>query len=305
MTVCIAEGWVKEAGARTASERPSNLVAASFYESAIKTYRTVPRTERARCKVDERLAELHRQMSEAGSRARDEMGVITSPTIDITEMVESARRSVRGKTAPEALHALANIYPGFRVKRMRTQAEELLKEFPIQAMFAAIHMASDGRVIAKRPGMDSGAEGYEATVWAEMVKDFGIEVSLVVQGMIWPALDVVILEHRLREGDFIALARRSPIVPADRERLFGRALFAGYERDLAGALHFLVPQIEHMVRTHLKAAKVKTTNLDKEGIENEYGLSADGAPRSRASLRRGPRIRDQGLVLRSAGTKSP
>jgi len=273
MAVCVAEAWVKEAVAQMSSERPSNLVAASFYESAIQAYRTVPRAERGRFKVEERLAELHREMSEAGARARGEMGVITSPPIDLTEMVKNARRSVSGKDATKALLALANIYPGFQVERLRTQAEEMLKEFPIQAIFPATHVSRDGRVIAKRPGMESGGEGYEATVWAEMIKNYGIELCVAVQGGIWPALDVVVLEHRLREGDFISLARRSPIVPAGRERLFGKALFAGYERDLAGALHVLVPQIEHMIRTHLKAAGVKTTTLDKAGIENESGLS--------------------------------
>jgi hypothetical protein len=103
---------------------------------------------------------------------------------------------------------------------------------------------------------------------------YGLEVGLVVQGDIWPALEVLALEHRLRESDFVAIAGRSPIVPKGRERLFGKALFAGYDKDFVSALHLLVPQIEHMVRWHLKAAGIKTTNLDKDGVENENGLNA-------------------------------
>src|SRR5262249_59954822 len=81
-------------------------------------------------------------------------------------------------------------------------------------------------------------------------------------------------EHRIRENDFVAIAAGSPIVPKDRAPLFGKGLFAGYDKDFVTAIHVLVPQIEHMVRVHLKAAGVKTTNLDKDGIENENGLSA-------------------------------
>ena len=44
MTVEVAEGWVKEAVARLSSDQPSHMVAASFYESAIQTYRTIPRS---------------------------------------------------------------------------------------------------------------------------------------------------------------------------------------------------------------------------------------------------------------------
>ena len=96
---------------------------------------------------------------------------------------------------------------------------------------------------------------------------------MIVQAAILPALEVLLLEHRLREDDFISLATRSPIVPKGRERLFGKALFAGYEMDFLVALHLLVPQIEHIVRSNLKSAGVTTTNLDKNGIENENGLS--------------------------------
>ena len=35
-----------------------------------------------------------------------------------------------------------------------------------------------------------------------------------------------------------------------------------------------VPQLEHMVRSHLQAAGVRTTTLNENGIENENGLSA-------------------------------
>ncbi|MBK8286562.1 MAG: DUF4209 domain-containing protein, partial [Ahniella sp.] len=135
-------------------------------------------------------------------------------------------------------------------------------------------MSHDGRVIAKRPAMSMGAEPTEddeIAIRAEMIRDYGILVSIVVQGDIWPALEVLLLEHRLREADFVDLARQSPIVPKDRSVLFGKALFAGYERDYVTSLHLLTPQIEHMVRVHLQQAGAKTTNIDKDGIQNETG----------------------------------
>lgn len=137
-------------------------------------------------------------------------------------------------------------------------------------------MSRDGRVIAKRPAMSLGAEltsDDEIAIRAEMIRDYGIRVSLAVRGSIWPALEMLLLEHRLREVDFIALARNSPIVPKERAGLFGKALFAGYERDFVTALHLLTPQIEHLVRVHLKQAGAKTTNIDKDGIQNENGMS--------------------------------
>jgi hypothetical protein len=136
-------------------------------------------------------------------------------------------------------------------------------------------MSRDGRVIAKQPaaGFENAPTSDDPALWAQMVHDYQILINIVVHGGIWPALEVLLQEHRLREEDFIALASQSPIVPPGRERLFGKALYAGFDRDFTVSMHLLAPQIEHMVRFHLKNAGVKTTNLDIDGIENENGLS--------------------------------
>ncbi|OOZ40859.1 hypothetical protein BOW53_05860 [Solemya pervernicosa gill symbiont] len=128
----------------------------------------------------------------------------------------------------------------------------MLEKHPLQALFSATHMSTDGRVIAKRPGAEFGEAGGGETLWAEMVKHYIMELGLVVQGDLWPALEIVRLEHRIQEGDFLSIARLSPIVPPGRERLIAKALFAGYDNDFVTAIHILVPQLEHLVRFHLK-----------------------------------------------------
>jgi hypothetical protein len=277
MTAALAEGWVKEAVARVSSVNVSHMAAATFYENAVQIYRTIPRAERAAHRVDERLGELRAHLSESGEKSLSEMARISSPGVDISQIVENARKAVSGKTAIEALKAFCNLHRGVDAKQARESALERLRNHPLQALFAATVMSRDGRVIAKRPGMSLGGTpsgGDEVTIRAEMIRGYGISLGIVVQGDIWPALEVLWLEHRLHETDFIGLASQSPIVPKDRVRLFGKALFSGYDRDFITALHLLVPQIEHLVRHHLKQSGVKTTTLDANGIENEVGLSA-------------------------------
>jgi hypothetical protein len=277
MTKNLAEGWVKEAIARTSTEQPSYMVAASFYENAIQIYRTIPRPERSINRVDERIDELRVHLSECGEKSLGEMGVIRSPGVNISGMVQSSRKAVRGKNATEALKAFANLYGGVNVKEMREATIERIREFPLQSLFPATIMSPDGRVIAKRPGMGLGnalTGEDEVAIRSDMIRDYGIEIGLVVQGNIWPALEELLVEHRLTESDFTNLARQSPIVPKGREHLFGKALFAGYDRDFVAALHVLVPQVENLVRHHLKAVGAKTTTLSLDGIENEIGLSA-------------------------------
>ncbi len=275
MTVAVAEGWVKEAIARVSSDQPSHMVAASFYENAIQIYRSIPRSQRLIHQGDERIAELHQHMSDAGEKSLDELGAVKTPGVDISELVENARKSVAGKPVQDALFSFANIYQGARVDQVRTAAEKILQQSIFRRLAGSTHLSRDGRVIAKLPaaGFDNAPASDDPALWAQMVHDYQILINIVVHGDIWPAHEVLLQEHRLREDDFIGLASQSPIVPRGRERLFGKALYAGFDRDFTVSIHLLAPQIEHMVRFHLKSAGVKTTNLDIDGIENENGLS--------------------------------
>lgn len=276
MTACEAEGWVKEAVARVLAANPSHMAAATFYENAIQIYRTIPRSERAAHRVDERLDELRAHLSESGEKSLAEMGRVSTPGVDLSKLVENARKAVSGKPPIEALKAFCNLHPGVDATKTRVSALERLRDHPLQAHLPATVVSRDGRVIAKRSGLSvSGtpSEDDEVTIRAEMIRGYGIWLGIAVQGEIWPALEVLWLEHRLHETDFVDLANQSPIVPKDRVRLFGKALFSGYDRDFVTALHLLVPQVEHLVRHHLKQAGAKTTTLDLNGIENEIGLS--------------------------------
>lgn len=275
MAVAFAEGWVREAEVRASSDNPSHMVAASFYENAIQVYRTIPRAERGPHKVDERIAELRNHLNEAGEKSLDEMGVISTNGTDISEMIKQAQDSVRGKKPLEALGAFANLCH-IDAKDIRETAIKNLGEHPLMGIFPATVISGDGRVIAKQPGMsfgDSETGDDEGAIWAQMTRHYSIIISLTVQGSILPALELLMQEHRLRENDFAGLCMQSPIVPKDRAQLWGRALYAGYDHDFVAAIHLLCPQIEHMVRVHLKAAGAKTTTLSQQGIETENGLS--------------------------------
>ena len=276
MTVEMAENWVKEAVARVSSDQPSHMVAASFYEKAIQTYRTIPRLERATYRVDERIAELKRRLNESGERSLDEMDVISIPEQDISQFVENARNAVRGKALDEALKIFVNL-SRTNAKKLREITIKNLEHFIAHRLSPTTFISRDGRVTAKVPSMSSSSvpsDDDDEVIRSKMVENYCIHVGLVVQGSILPAQEVLLLEHRLREADFVNLTRQSPIVPIGRELLFGKALFAGYDRDFVTALHILVPQIEHMMRYHLKQAGVQTTNIDSNGIENENGLSS-------------------------------
>lgn len=267
----------REAAVRTALGQ--HTVAGHRYEEAIQTYRTIPRAERGKHRGEERIADLRARLNESRKKSLDELNwhTISTPSVDISQIAEDARNVVRGKAPFEALEEFANLHPGANTEELCETATELLQTHTFHASFPTTVMNSDGRVIAKRPGMspsDTPSKDDETRIYYEMICNYSLHVGLVVEGLILPAHDILVLEHRLREADFVNLARQSPIVPIRRELLFGKALFAGYDRDFITALHLLVPQIEHLVRFHLKQDGIKTTTLDSNGIETENRLSS-------------------------------
>lgn len=274
-TARLAESFVREADTRLAPPHPSYGAASGFYEQAIKVYRSIPRDERESLSVDNRIAELRALLQSSGKRALEEMGQVAGESIDLSEEIDKAAQSVRSKTSAQALLAFVNLIPPVNCTKLRERVLERLRTPSLLHRIPRILVAGDGRVVAKVPALDSDDltnPGNDDFIRHEMLHEYVFERRFHVMADILPALDVLRVEHRFTEGDFTEIASRSPIVPIGRERLFGKALLAGVEHDFVGALHVLVPQIENMVRHHLKEAGARTTTLDKDGVETENGM---------------------------------
>lgn len=271
-----AETYVKEAQARMTSPNPSHMVAASFLENAIQQYRLVPKAMRGKRNVNQRMEELHRLMNEHGENVMAEMVTIQSESIDVSDIVRQVTEMVSGKSLSAAMYAFTQIFQPQSFNTYRQLAEKSLNAGSIISMISADHVSSDGRVVAKRPGMSSNgpaAPENAETLRAEMVKHYVFDISMGVRAQIYPALQVLLREHRFFLSDLIQLASESPIVPPDRIQLIGRALYFGFEEDFETALHLCAPQIENVVRVRLKRNRVKTSRVDPGGIETENGLS--------------------------------
>ena len=274
MTVAQAEAWVKEAEARTRSDEQGFLVAVDCYEMAIKVYQTIPRAERDPYQIDQRIAELQRHHTECREKSQGQFGTFVSASMDLTDVADDARNAVANKSLEDAMSAFAGLFI-ISAERLRSLAVESLANSQIRAFIPAVFLDSDNRVIARHSGMSgtTPTEADETVISAEMAGHYSWMISSAVYGRILPALDTLTSEHIVGKAGFVQLARQSPIVPPGREILFGKALFYGFDREFGTALHLLVPQIENMVRFHLKLRGAKTTYVDPYGIETENGLS--------------------------------
>ncbi len=275
MTIAQAEALVKDADARVSVSQASYSAAATFLERAVQVYRSIPRAYRDSHQVDQRVDELRSLINEYGVLALDEMGTFSGSKLDLNGYIQQARDAVSGLPIGEALNVFANLHHT-RAKQLRQSATDSLARSPLRAHIPKVISSHDGRRIARTRGISGSTptQDDDAEIRAEMIGMHYLPfLDVTVNAAILPALEVLVLEHRLQTADLIELARRSPIVPAGREGLFGKALAFGFDGDFATSLHLLAPQIEHMVRVQLNLAGVNTTRFDQGGLVSENGLS--------------------------------
>ena len=219
MIARLAEEWVVEGDTR------DNLTRIHSYEKAIQTYRKIPKQFRISHDVANSLLELHKKLTLAGKNSQQEMKCISSDSIDITGFIQKSKKIVSGKNVSDALLTLANIYH-VQVTEIKKIAKENQEIYIGNILFPRTFISSDGRVIAKESNMND-----DEKIWINMVQNYSMELGLVVQANILPALSTIRQEHRLREIDFYSITSQSPIVPTGRERLIAKALYAGYDND--------------------------------------------------------------------------
>ena len=278
LTIIImrAETAVRQGEARVSGGdgEPSFRAAAYSYREAIEAYREIPRAARADRGLEERIDGLRIVFSDARERAQDEMVETELPGVDISKQVRTAQNAVRGRTPLEALAAFANLVRGPIRSQLLENALDESKQSLFRSLMTVARETRDGRRVGSTSPPPPGTPMPEddPLIRSRMIDEYHSHVQIAAQACILPAQQVLVLEHRLSDADFMMLAAQSPFVPPRREIQFGKGLFAGYDYDFITAIHLLVPQIEHAIRAMLASHGVTTTTLMSDGIEHVMNL---------------------------------
>jgi hypothetical protein len=171
-----------------------------------------------------------------------------------------------------------NTYPYEKKDLIKKYTEKFLADHPLQAIFSCNIISKDGRLVAKIPAIEYNGdskdnEKNEKAILGHIISRYNLNISFKVHAHILPALEVIRLEHGLTIDYFENITKHSPIIPKGYKNNFAKGLFHGYNNDFTSALYILTPQIETLVRYHLKQSGVNTINKDKNGIETENGLN--------------------------------
>lgn len=262
-----AQSFEDEGNANLRTEQPDNLKAMMCFEKAVQILRQIPKAERERLGVNEKISNLRILRREAAKEAQKSTKYISGKPIEITECIAAAEKWVRRMNMIEAVRAFANLPISGSLSEIREMATKEFKA-SLDSMASYTQLDDAGRIVAK---IKNGKDFDENHLWQKMIQIFNFKVELSVKGWILPAQRVLQTEYRLTEEDFMFFAKNSPFVPLNREILFARALWAGYSSDYLVAVHLLVPQIENSVRAILKNEGF-STSIEEDGVETEKQL---------------------------------
>ena len=267
----IGMSWIEEVEVRRKGITPSEMVSATFLEYALRELKRIPTKYRSN-EVLKLLKSLPLEIHDAGVLSLEEMHEISSNPIDLSKVGEDLREKISNKPILEALAEFCNcaIIPSLEIEKESAINES---KGSIRDLVSVSVLSEDGRKIFAPVPNKNGPFGIPETIWFRMLTNYQVRLHLTFIALINPGLDILSSEHHLRIRDFEVIVESSTLIPKQQQKIFALGLRSGFYGDFASALHLIVPQIEAMVRHHLKDAGVKTTFKDRDFVESENSLS--------------------------------
>lgn len=197
-----------------------------------------------------------------------ERGVRGLPTYRDSATVDSAPifAVVEGKDKLGALFSMAEVALPSRAE-VEAEVREEREKYLFSRFFGLVQLEEDGRTAARSDAYSDGGTG-DADLWARMCQRAALMYELRAQIHVEPHRWKIGRDHAVDLKDFTWIACVSPFVPEGREPLFARGLHAGMNGDFDIAVHLLIPQIEHSLRTIIH----RRVPINEEEIETRREL---------------------------------
>lgn len=263
-----AETYISEADIRAVGNDPSGMVSAHLLSQGIEALRRAGGDPA-------RVEELKMRLAGYQAAAVSEMKEL-SQEVDITTLVEAARKHVSQPVLWDALVRLAFGRPLENTEKLREQVLQLVSKYPFKHLGSMSILDEKGRPIAKKDGLlFLQGEAYEEALEEEMfhhAASFGWSYATV--SFIEPARMQIFNDHQPSNSDLRFMVMNNPFVPPGHEEIYLRGIHAGFYGDFIEASHLLVPQIENSIRHVLESQGIDVTNLMSDGTQPVKVLGA-------------------------------
>ncbi len=248
------------------AEGGRGMVAAGYLMDAIQELRRIPNTRERRQQVESLLRNAQASIS-------DEMGVVSSPVIDLTDLAKETRESVSGLSLAQALVVFADLDSSPEPAILQNEAREQYKESTVLSFISTSIVDDESKVVSKSPALTGNETEDQSAIHHRVAQNESVRRQLVASGQIEPARQLIHIEHTLGQHDFLPLVTMSPFVPEDRVHLFSLAFMRFFGGDFISALHLLVPQLENSLRHILKQIDKEPSSIQSDMTQENRNLS--------------------------------
>lgn len=272
LTHRIADSFLSEEESHR-TEDGNEMVSDHFVRAALSEYTELPRAYRKEHGIEQRIADLRKDLGRIGVEVVRTMSTFSSGPIDITKMVRRTESALQGKSLADALFEFARMCYTTSVDSTRAHAMNLVRDHPFQHLVGGSTYSSDGRVVAKSDPLDlNDPESYSRMVESEAVRQFGTTLGLIVSRVIEPGLAVLQSEHHISLDHCRRLSSRAILIPSDRSEAWAKGIFLGFKGEVFEATHILVPQVEHWLRWLLQSSGYDTIVRGKDGTDVQMSM---------------------------------
>lgn len=249
------------------------LAASKNLQKAIEAFRNIPGTKEETVAAKARAEEAHKLLLQYQEKSKKKWITNYSDTVDFTEVLEKARKIVRGEKLEDALFSLALSTNFAEVSQLKKQIEQIVYDFPVFPIMKKEKINQNGKVVDRQKVETTQFEELKAAMEFEMYNTSASYQSIQAQVLIDPAREQINLEHSVEIKDFFPIVSNNPFVPPKRKLLFAKGLYAGLTGDFYTSTHILIPQIENAIRYLLWKQGALPSSYDDKGIQKEYNLN--------------------------------
>ena len=188
---------------------------------------------------------------------------------DITESVNHMRDIIESSSFEQMLVRLVYLH---KLKKPDEYITQLRKSgFLFSSFFTTNIMDEYGRLNCIGPNLSDATPEDEIAI-AE--HEAGKEHSLAANAFTSRFLHLARSKHTFTEDTLRFLVEDNAFIPGDRKDTFLKGLVAGFNFDLATAMHLLMPQVENAIRCLAELCGAVVYKTDCNGIEECLSLDS-------------------------------
>lgn len=241
------------------------MILQTLYNKAIEACRNTPGKAGLAKELHTELVEIQKQIPGNLKQVSD--------SIDLKPAIEQTIDAIRQQNFLNSLKIVALKARPQKKTTLFSEAEKLMKEFPLQSLITTVILDEKGKVVAQRPGMGSTPEEKVAAIRSRASQNLVMNFEITGVVLEWAQREI---DNRTDFDSSVidSILYPNPFVPLSRREQFKAGIVRGLKGDWISSISILIPQLENSLRHVMQLAGNNMVIIDSEGAQKEKDLNA-------------------------------